>query len=133
MDVGLGSPGMFLLLTGGLAAMGGKALARRDGPTALAMGVAAVVAGQAAGLSVGLLTVAWTVIAIGLIAAAGTLAVRWLTGARIGLVAGMMLTCAMLGVAATQGGRADAGEGWGAAPLTLGLVMHHEVATLIGG
>ena len=109
MDVGLGSPGMFLLLTGGLAAMGGKALARRDGPTALAMGVAAV-------------------IAIGLIAAAGTLAVRRLTGARIGLVAGLMLTCRMLGALATQGRRAD-----GIAPLTLGLIMHHEVATLIGG
>jgi len=129
MDVGLGSPGMFLLLTGGLAAGAGRALARRDGATALAMGVAAVMSGQAAGLSEHMLAVAWTVVAIGLIAAGGTAAVRWLTGARAGLVAALVVTAGVLGAMAAGGRGADDGG----TPLAMGAAVHHQMAALIGG
>jgi hypothetical protein len=128
MDMGLGSPGMFLLLTGGLATGAGRALARRDGPTALAMGVAAVMSAQAAGLSEHMLAVAWTVVAVGLIAAAGTVVVRRLTGVRAGFVAALVVTCGVLGAMATQR-PADDGE----TPLAVGIALHHEVATVIGG
>ncbi|MBB5716924.1 hypothetical protein [Sphingomonas aerophila] len=128
MDIGLGSPGMYLLLAGGLATGAGKALARRDVPTALALGIAAVLSGQAAGLAEHLLAVAWTVVAVGLIAAAGSAAVRWLTGARAGLGAVLVVTSGMMAAMATHG----ASMGTDNAPLTIGVALHHNVATLIG-
>ena len=129
MDVSLGSPGMFLLLTGGLAAVAGKALARRDGPMALATGIAAVLAGQGAGLSAHMLAVAWTVVAIGLISAAGSLALRWLTGARSGFGVALVVTCGVLGAMATQhGGSANDY----AAPLTIGTTVQAQLQPLLG-
>lgn len=127
MDVGLGSPGLYLLLCGGLAAGAGKALARRDGASALALGIAAVAAGQGAGLSAHLLAVAWTVVAIGLISAAGSVAVKRLTGAGSAFGVAMVATLGVLGAMATQ--PAHAGE----TPLAIGIAVHQQVATIIGG
>jgi hypothetical protein len=129
MDVGLGSPGMFLLLAGGLAAVAGKALARRDGPAALATGVAAVAAGEGAGLSAHLLAVAWTVVAIGLISAAGSVALRWLLGQKASFTAGLVMFLAVLGGLATQ--RGAAADDY-AAPLTIGRTVQAQLAPLVG-
>lgn len=129
MDVGLGSPGLYLLLTGGLAAVSGKALVRRDGAMAIATGVAAVLAGQAAGLSAHMLAVAWTVVAIGLISAAGSLLLRWLTGAGSGFAIALVVTTGVLGAMATQpGASADDGAG----PLTIGTSVERHLAPLMG-
>ena len=129
MDIGLGSSGMYLLLAGGLAAGAGKALARRDVPTALALGIAAVLSGQAAGLAEHVLAVAWTVVAVGLIAAGGSAAVRWLTEARAGLGAVMVVTSGVMAAMAMHG----ASVGTENAPLPIGVALHHNVAKLIGG
>lgn len=80
MDTALGSPDLFLLLTGGFGVSVWSAVARRDGPSTLAMAVGALGTAHLAGLPAWLLIWGCTIVSTAFVMSLTALPLRWVAG-----------------------------------------------------
>ena len=134
MDIGFGSPALFLLLTGGFGVSTLSAIARRDGPWTLAMALALVVSAHLAGLPAWLLVWGCTIVAIAVTMSVAATLLRWVAGAnafRIGLIG--TLSMALLLVAQQRHSLPSAAAPIGDRSLALGDRLHQQVETLVRG
>ena len=127
MDIGLGTPALYLLLTGGFAVALLSAAGRRDGPAVLAMASAGLVVAHLAGLPAPWLV--WGCIAVAVAIGAGLAAtvLRWCAGGEAFRV-GAALTALVLTLVATDRSHRLADR-----PIALGRELHGRLTTLIDG
>lgn len=89
MDTGFGLPNFFLLLTGGFGGSVLSAVARRDGPSTLAMAMGALGAAHLAGLPAWLLIWGYTIVMTAFVMSLTAVLLRWIAGSdayRIGML-----------------------------------------------
>jgi ABC-type thiamin/hydroxymethylpyrimidine transport system permease subunit len=132
MDIAFGSPAFFLLLTGGLGASVGNALARRDGPSALAMMVATVGTSHLAELPVPLLVWGCTALMAALTMSLIALLRRCIDDSdafRTGTIGTMVM--ALLLIAHQEGALPSAAAHFGDQSLAVGSQLHLQIEILL--
>ena len=134
MDIGFGSPALFLLLAGGFGVATGSAALRRDGPWTLAMAMAFVATAHLAHFPAWMLIWGCTVVAIGIAMALAGVLIRWMSGgdayrfATIGTLSIMMLL-----VAHQRHSLPAQTDAFGDRSMALGSALHQQVEILIAG
>ena len=134
MDIAFGSPAFYLLLTGGFGVSVGNAVARRDGPSALAMTVATVGAGHLAELPAWLLIWGYTTLTAAVAMSLIALLLRCIDDSdafRTGTIGTMAL--ASLLIAHHEGALPSAAAPLGDRSLALGSELHQQVETVLRG
>jgi hypothetical protein len=134
MDIAFGSPAFFLLLTGGFGASVGNAVARRDGPSALAMAVAGVGTAHLAELPVWLLVWGCTALTAAITMSLIALLLRWIDdsdGFRTGMIGTMAM--ASLLIAHHEGALPSVATPLGDRTLAVGSQLHQHIETVLRG
>jgi hypothetical protein len=134
MNIAFGSPDFFLLLTGGFGVSTWNAVARRDGPSTLAMAVPAVGTAHLAGLPAWLLIWGCTIITIAVMMSLTALLLRWVAGSdayKIGMIGTIAMT--LLLVAHHERLLPSAAALLSEQSLAIGSQIHQQVEAIVRG
>jgi hypothetical protein len=132
MDIALGSPDLFLLLTGGFSVSVWSAVARRDGPSTLAMAVGALGTAHLARLPAWLLIWSCTIVTTAFVMSLTALLLRWFAGSdayRIGMLGTIAMV--LLLTAHDECSLPLTAAAFGDQSLAFGGQVHNHVESLI--
>jgi hypothetical protein len=134
MDLVFGLPSLFLLLTGGFGVSVWNAVARRDGPSALAMAMAGLGTAHLTGLPTPLLVWGCTIFTIAIVMSLAGLLLRLIAGCdafRVGMIGTIATALLLLGHQARSLPSSTAVLG--DQSLALGSQLHQQILGLVRG